>query len=111
MQNYQNRAPRFDLNLPLRFFSSDGMMAGHCVNVSESGMLAIFDRPVEMWLEGDLSFFIEGRQFSIKARVARVNEGDTGLRFPIDSEEDKLTIQKLLALVEPQTSPPPKSKE
>ena len=102
MQNYQNRAPRLDLNLPLRFFSSDGMMAGHCVNVSESGMLAIFDRPVEMWLEGDLSFFIEGLQFSIKARVARVNEGDTGLRFRIDSDADKLTIQKLVALAGPQ---------
>ena len=102
MQNYQTRAARFDLNLPLRFFSSDGMMAGHCVNVSESGMLAVFDRPVELWLEGDLSFFIEERQFSIKARVARVNDGDTGLRFRIDSEADLLTIQKLLALAGPQ---------
>ena len=61
-----------------------------------------FDRPVEMWLEGDLSFSIEGQQFSIKARVARVNEGDTGLRFRIDSEADKLAIQKLLALGQPQ---------
>jgi len=71
-------------------------------NYQDRAMLAIFDRPVELWLEGDLSFLIEGQQLSIKARVARVNDGDTGLRFRIDSEADKLTIQKLLALAGPQ---------
>lgn len=100
MQNYQTRAPRLDLNLPLHFFSSDEMIPGHCVNVSASGMLAVFNLPIDLWLEGDISFFIEDQHFSIKARVIRVDGGDIGFRFHIDSDADKLTIQELLSLAE-----------
>jgi hypothetical protein len=96
MQNHQPRAPRFDLNLPVRFFSTDGLATGHCVNVSATGMLVAFDRPVDFWLEGELDFFIEDRHFSIKARVVRTDIRDAGLLFHVDSDADKLTNEQLL---------------
>jgi hypothetical protein len=96
MPNHQPRAPRFDLNMPVRFFSTDGLATGHCVNVSATGMLVAFDGPVDFWLEGELDFFIEDRHFSIKARVVRTDIRDAGLLLHIDSDADKLTIDKLL---------------
>ena len=59
-------------------------------------MLAAFDRPVDFWLEGELDFFIEDQHFSIKARIVRSVILDAGLLFHIDSDADKLTIEKLL---------------
>lgn len=100
MPNYQDRAPRSDLNLPIRFFSRSGLATGYCMNVSETGMRAEFDGIIDVWLEGDISFVIEGQQLSIKARVARVDGRDAGLWFRIESDEDKLTIGKLLKLAE-----------
>ena len=98
MQNYQPRAPRFDLHLPIRFFSTDGLATGHCVNVSETGMRVTFDRPIDFWLEGELDFRIEDHPFNIKARVVRADVRDAGLLFHIDNDADRLTVAKLLEL-------------
>jgi hypothetical protein len=98
MQNYQPRAPRFDLHLPIRFFSTDGLATGHCVNVSETGMRVTFERPIDFWLEGELDFRIEDRQFNIKARVVRADVRDAGLLFHINNDADRLTVAKLLEL-------------
>jgi len=103
MQNYQPRAPRFDLHLPIRFFSTDGLANGHCINVSETGMRVTFERPVDFWLEGELDFLIEEQKFTIKARVVRADVRDAGLLFHIDSDADRLTITKLLEIASPQT--------
>jgi hypothetical protein len=104
MPSHQDRAPRFDLNLPIRFFSPDGMVSGRCVNVSESGIRITFDRPIDIWLEGDLSFLIGTQYVSIKARVVRVDGRDAGLWFHIHSEADKSVITQLLALADRQSA-------
>jgi hypothetical protein len=98
MQNYQPRAPRFDLHLPIRFFSTDGLATGHCMNVSETGMRVTFERPIDFWLEGELDFRIEDRQYNIKARIVRADVRDAGLLFHIDNDADRLTVAKLLEL-------------
>jgi hypothetical protein len=104
MQNHQARAPRFDLDLPIRFFSTDGMIVGRCVNISESGIRGTFDSPVDVWLEGDLSFQVDGQYLGIRARVVRADGRDAGLWFRINSETDKSIIAKLLAMAEQQSS-------
>jgi hypothetical protein len=98
MQNFQPRAPRFDLHLPIRFFSTDGLATGDCVNVSETGMRVTFERPIDFWLEGELDFRIEDQQFNIKARVVRADVRDAGLLFHINNDADRLTVAKLLEL-------------
>lgn len=100
MPNYQERAPRASLDLPVQFVSNYGPAVGFCLNVSESGMLAVFDRRVDVWLEGDLSFLIGEQQFTIKARVVRINGLEAGLWFRIENEVDEATVRGLLALAE-----------
>ena len=70
-------------------------------------MLAAFDRRVDVWLEGDLSFLIEEQKFTIKARVARVDGLEAGLWFRIQNEVDEATVGKLLALAEASKDKPP----
>jgi hypothetical protein len=92
----QPRAPRFDLNLPLSFKTEDGAELGHCVNVSSSGMLVVFDRPVELFTTGELVMQVGEYYVNIKARVARVLGGDHGLSFQIRSQADHLTVKILV---------------
>jgi hypothetical protein len=108
MSNYQDRAPRAHLNLPIQFISHYGLATGLCVNVSESGMLAAFDRRVDVWLEGDLSFLIEEQKFTIKARVVRIDGLEAGLWFRIENEADKATVRELLKLAEASKASPPR---
>ena len=98
MKDHQPRSPRFDLHLPIRFFSTDGLATGHCVNVSETGMRVTFERPIDFWLEGELDFVLDDLRFNIKARVVRVDIREAGMLFHIDTDADKLTVEKLLEL-------------
>lgn len=91
------RSLRTDLNLPIRFFSEDGLITGQCLNVSESGLFAQFDRRVTVWMSGELTTSIGERHLNIKVRVARVMNGrEAGLTFLIDGEDDRLTVRSLL---------------
>jgi PilZ domain-containing protein len=97
------RAPRFDLRTPVVLHLPEGIVKGYSVNVSESGMLAKFDRPVDIWAEGRLSADVGEWNLSINFRVARIEGRDTGLCFHIANEGDRKTIQKL---IEYATQPP-----
>ncbi len=92
------RAPRFCLELPVRFFSSEGVFVGDCINVSESGVLVAFDQPIDVWLEGQLTATLPDGNISLKARVARVDGRNAGLSFRLQCEAEKLDVQKLLSL-------------
>jgi hypothetical protein len=90
------RAPRFDFRTPVVLFLPQGIMKGYSVNVSESGMLAKFDRPVDIWAEGRLSADVGEWNLSINIRVARIEGRETGLSYHIANEGDHKTIQKLI---------------
>jgi hypothetical protein len=75
------RFSRYEVNLPVRFFSSDGLATGRILNVSDSGMLVQFDTPVSIWTMGELTTRIGDRNINIKARTARVEGRKVGMNF------------------------------
>ena len=90
------RPVRFDMNVSLSFKIDDGVVEGHCVNVSASGMLAVFSREVDLFTKGEISLRVGEYFVNITARVARVLNGDHGLAFQIDNENDRKTTQVLV---------------
>ncbi len=97
MLTYPSRAPRLDLSLPLQFTSREGVFAGHCLNVSASGLRAIFDRPLDLWTDGSLLLHYGDDQIVIEARVARVEENEAGLAFLLHDECEREAIRTMLA--------------
>jgi hypothetical protein len=81
VEPYLPRSCRYDVNLPIRFFSSDGLATGRLLNVSDTGALVQFDRSVTIWTVGELSVRIGERYTNIKARAARVEGRQVGLTF------------------------------
>ena len=103
--NFIARSPRFDLELPVRFFSPEGLFVGRSVNVSESGASVRFEKSIDVWIVGDLSFLMEDHHPSIHARVARVEGREAGLSFKITSDLDRAAIRDVLAVAQAQMRP------
>ena len=101
----QDRSARWDLNLPIRLFSTEGMVGGHCINVSESGLLGTFDRPVTVWVTGELTAFVGDRSISIRVRVVRLDGRDVALTFHPTGDEDRLAIRRLLQFADEHGQP------
>jgi hypothetical protein len=81
----------------LTYRTEDGLYVGHCVNVSASGMLAVFAESVELFTEGCLSLLVGEFYVTIAARVARSMGDDRGLAFHIRTDNDRDTVAILLA--------------
>ena len=96
VNTFVSRSPRFGLDLPIRFFSEDGLEIGRCVDVSESGLLGFFERPLSVWTSGELTASLGDDSVSVKARVARVEGRQAGLSFQSENENDRLAILKLI---------------
>jgi len=93
---FVSRSPRFGLDLPIRFFSEDGLAIGRCVDVSESGLLGDFDSPLNIWTTGEVTASVAEEIVSIKARVVRVDGNQAGLSFHIEDAAGRLAILRLI---------------
>lgn len=98
--SFISRAPRFALKVPVVLYLRDHMASGQSINVSESGMLARFDRTLDIWLKGHLCAVAGEWHLSIDVHIARVDGRVTALAFEIKGEGDRTTIQKLIELAE-----------
>ncbi len=96
MEQYRVRSIRLDLDLPVRFFSADGLAIGRCLNVSATGMLAKFEKPVAVWMTGELSILLEDGYINIGVRVARVLDREAGLAFYVEDDNDRFAIDRLM---------------
>ncbi len=90
------RFQRYGLDLPIQFVSPEETARGHCVDVSESGMLGAFDQHLNVWTSGELRASLGDESVSIGARVARVDGLRAGLSFQIRNEKDRLAVSMLI---------------
>ena len=90
------RAPRLSLRTPVMFYFAGGRVRGTSVNISESGVLAEFDRGPEVWLAGRILAQIGEWRFSTGVRVVRVDGRTTAFAFQELSDEDRIKIHKLV---------------
>ena len=94
--SFISRAPRFDLKVPVVLYLRDRLASGYSINVSESGMLATFNRTVDPLLKGHLSAVAGEWHLSIDVHIVRVEGRVTAMAFEIEGEADRATIQKLI---------------
>ncbi len=94
--NDQPRAKRFRLDTDVSFVVDGSRHEGRCINVSESGLLAGFDHPPDVWVEGKVELEAGGHYLDIHVRVARVVGNDVGFAFCLDTENDRAAIRILI---------------
>lgn len=105
MQNNSTaRAKRIDLSFPLCFVTDDGVENdGHCLNISESGMMASFGVELDLWTVGTLRLSFAHQSLALQARVARCDGHDAGLAFLFSSDEQHGAILALVSAASAQS--------
>lgn len=76
------------------------IVRGRCANISESGLVATFERPLELWTDGELRLHSGQRSCKIAARVARVQDREAGLTFRITADSSDRSLHLIRALIE-----------
>ena len=64
--------------------------------MSESGVLALFDLHLDVWLFGQLSLLVKDRRITLEARVARVNGLTAALPFRGMNATDLIVVRNLI---------------
>jgi hypothetical protein len=82
--------------MPVHFRSKEGEVDGECVNISESGMLALFNPPLNLWLNGQLSIVIGECKVNITARVVRTEGLMTGFTFRTINSKNIALLRELI---------------
>jgi hypothetical protein len=99
-RSQQDRASRYDLRIPLEFIGDGCIVRGNCVNISESGLVALFERPLDLWTTGEIRLHAGRHSCKISARVARVQDREAGLAFRIGSDASDRSLLLIRALIE-----------
>ena len=81
MAEFVGRAPRVAADFGLVFRGEDGEIRGYCVNISQSGLLGVFSRELDLWTTGELTVQFGEGVLGIRARVARAVDQYIGLVF------------------------------
>jgi hypothetical protein len=68
-------------------------------------MLAEFEKPVAVWMVGELTVLLEERHIRIGVRVARTDGRQAGLAFYIEDEKDRLAIGRLMDFTSQRSRP------
>ncbi len=97
MAGFKDRAARLDLSFPLEFEADGETVRGHCLNISESGLLASFPVPPELWTQGELRLHFGESAYELKARVARLHDNQAGMSFTFRGEADRTAVRTMLA--------------
>jgi hypothetical protein len=90
------RATRYGLNVPVMLYLPDDIASGRTINISETGILATFDRSLDPWATGRLCAEVRRSYLSIEVRVVRVEGRQTGMTFHIVTEGDHAAIRELI---------------
>jgi hypothetical protein len=76
----------------------NGRAWGESVDISESGILAVFSQTLDIWLIGRLSILAGEQHIDIEARVARVDGLKAALSFRSVSDNQRATILELIKM-------------
>jgi hypothetical protein len=78
------------------FHFADTRASGHSVNISESGILAVFDLSLDIWIEGQLSAFVGEWHINVEARVVRIDGCVAAFAFQNIANQERTKIQQLI---------------
>ncbi len=92
MAELVQRAPRVAADFGLVFQGEAGEIRGYCVNISQSGLLGVFARELDLWTTGELTVQFGEGVLGIRARVARAVDQYTGLVFVSMNAEQKEAV-------------------
>ena len=100
MAEYQERATRIPVHLPVEFYNENIEVTGSCLNISRSGLWGSFAQPLDLWTNGKLVLDFAHRFLDIRARVVRADGQNAGLIFIFETNTDRLALNRAVWLAQ-----------
>ena len=97
MQKFDYRAPRFAVDLPVRFSLENLTRVARCKDISVEGMKLELRDPLPLNSVGTISVSYEGLALDISARVTHCQPNCDGLRFIYETDEQRNQVARLVA--------------
>ena len=97
MREHVERAKRVDLSFPVCFVDDGQENQGHCLNISESGLMARFEHEPDLWATGALQLSFAGNAVALPVRVVRCVDQQAGIVFLFEDESQRQAIRALVA--------------
>jgi hypothetical protein len=81
MRSLEYRSPRVEVEFRVDFVAGAGIFRGTCINISDKGVRARFERPVPLSLVGSLVMHHPHCKTTIRARAVYLQKDQVGLAF------------------------------
>jgi hypothetical protein len=99
MQKFEYRTPRYTVDLPVQLNLAGSRIAGRCREISREGMAVEFSEPVEVDSRGTVSISYKNLMLELRVCVAHNSKKADGLRFLFETDEDRSSVERLVALL------------
>ena len=101
MRSFKYRTPRFSSSAELTFHIADATMEGVCMDLSQDGVLAVFEEDrQEVGAVGWILLRYSDREFSLSVVVTHQEDKHTGLSFLRRTREERAAVEQFAAFLE-----------
>jgi hypothetical protein len=106
MQKFEYRTPRYTVDLPVLLILADSRIPGRCREISKEGMAVEFREPVAADSSGMVSVSYKNLALELRVCVAHNGKKADGLKFLFETDEDRGSVERLVALLAGSTGQP-----
>jgi hypothetical protein len=106
MQKFEYRTPRYQVDLPVLLILADARVPGRCRQISKEGMSVELQEPVAADASGTVAIHYKNLALELRVAVTNSGKGVEGLRFLFDTDEDRISVERLVALLAGSTGQP-----
>jgi len=85
---------------PLEFRGELTRVSGQCQNISETGLMARFRSPLELWTNGELWCNTGVFVLELRVRIVRATERDAGMVFRFRDERERAAVRSVVEFAE-----------
>jgi hypothetical protein len=106
MQKFEYRNPRYLVDIPVLLTVQNSIIPGRCTEISKEGMTVELREPVPVETRATVSLSYKELSLLMSVRVAHSGTGCDGLKFLLESEEDRISVERLVTLAAGPTGQP-----
>ena len=106
MQKFEYRTPRYLVDLPVLLIVADARVPGRCRQISREGMSVELPEPLAADASGTVSIRYKNLALELRVEVTNSEKGVEGLKFLFDTDEDRSSVERLVALLAGGTGQP-----
>jgi len=99
MRKFDYRAPRFNVDLPVRLTLAESTQFGRCLEISTEGMKLEVPQPLTIDTAGAVQVTFREFSLEIPVRVAHCNGRCDGVQFVYGSDEERDDVIRFIALL------------